>query len=181
VKIGDWVRIGDQEGDVKRISVRATEIQIADRSTLIVPNSELITKSIVNKTLADPLGRIQLQFSVPLGSDVDEVHRMVMDIYDRQAAVLDDPKPSLFIDTVMDGRINFNGFAFVNSPRAVYGTRSEIWFRLLSELPKAGIELGTTPQQVEWINGRPTGAEGIIGDEAPDPTLHSGTPPPRSG
>ncbi|MDH7638061.1 DUF3772 domain-containing protein [Sphingomonas oryzagri] len=172
VKIGDWVRIGDQEGDVKRISVRATEIQIADRSTLIVPNSELITKSIVNKTLADPLGRIQLQFSVPLGSDVDEVQRMVMDIYERQGAVLDDPKPSLFIDSIADGRINFNGFAFVNSPRAVYGTRSDIWFRLLSELPKAGIELGTTPQQVQWINGVPTGAEGIIGDEAPDPTLH---------
>lgn len=177
VKIGDWVRIGDQEGDVKRISVRATEIQIADRSTLIVPNSELITKSIVNKTLADPLGRIQLQFSVPLGTDVAEVRRMVMDIYERQPAVLDEPKPSSFIDTIADGRINFNGFAFVNSPRSVYGTRSDIWFRLLSELPEAGIELGTTPQQVEWINGVPTGAEGIIGGEAPDPTLHSGSPP----
>ncbi|WP_454883761.1 DUF3772 domain-containing protein [Sphingomonas oryzagri] len=172
VKIGDWVRIGDQEGDVKRISVRATEIQIADRSTLIVPNSELITKSIVNKTLADPLGRIQLQFSVPLGSDVDQVRQMVMDICDRQAAVLNDPKPSLFIDSIMDGRINFNGFAFVSSPRAVYATRSEIWFRLLSELPKVGIELGTTPQQVQWINGAPTGAQGIFGGTAPDPTLH---------
>lgn len=37
VKIGDWVRIGDQEGDVRRISVRATEIQVGDRSTFIVP------------------------------------------------------------------------------------------------------------------------------------------------
>jgi small-conductance mechanosensitive channel len=165
VKIGDWVKIGDQEGDVKRISVRATEIEIADRSTLIVPNSELITKSIVNKTLADPLGRLQLQFSVPLGTSVDQVRQMVMTIYEAQPAVLDEPKPSLFIDTIADGRINFNGFAFVNSPRAVYGTRSDIWFRLLSELPEAGIELGTTPQQVQWIGAAPTGAEGIIGTE----------------
>jgi small-conductance mechanosensitive channel len=165
VKIGDWVKIGDQEGDVKRISVRATEIEIADRSTLIVPNSELITKSIVNKTLSDPLGRIQLQFSVPLGTEVAQVREMVMAIYEAQPAVLDDPKPSLHIDTVADGRINFNGFAFVNSPRSVYGTRSDIWFRLLSELPEAGIELGTTPQQVQWINGAPTGSEGIIGTE----------------
>ncbi|WP_206240581.1 DUF3772 domain-containing protein [Novosphingobium terrae] len=156
VKIGDWVKIGDQEGDVKKISVRATEIQIADRSTLIVPNSELITKSIVNKTLADPLGRIQLQFSVPLGSDVEQIRHMVMEIYEAQPAVIADPKPSLYIDTIIDGRINFNGFAFVNSPRAVYATRSDIWFRLLSELPAAGIELGTTPQQVQWI-GMPTG------------------------
>ncbi|WP_068082833.1 DUF3772 domain-containing protein [Novosphingobium rosa] len=162
VKIGDWVKIGDQEGDVKKISVRATEIQIADRSTLIVPNSELITKSIVNKTLADPLGRIQLQFSVPLGSDVEQIRHMVMEIYEAQPAVIADPKPSLFIDTVIDGRINFNGFAFVNSPRAVYATRSDIWFRLLSELPAAGIELGTTPQQVQWI-GMPS-ADGA--DEA---------------
>jgi potassium-dependent mechanosensitive channel len=180
VKIGDWVRIGDQEGDVKRISVRATEIEIADRSTLIVPNSELITKSIVNKTLADPLGRIQLQFSVPLGSSVDQVRQMVMAIYEAQPAVLDEPKPSLFIDSIADGRINFNGFAFVNSPRAVYGTRSDIWFRLLSELPEVGIELGTTPQQVQWIGSPPTGAEGIVHGDEPDPTLRPAEAPPRS-
>ena len=162
VKIGDWVRIGDQEGDVKKISVRATEIQIADRSTLIVPNSELITKSIVNKTMADPLGRIQLQFSVPMGTDVRQVRDMLMAIYDEQAAVLDDPKPLLFIDTIQDGRINFNSFAYVNSPRAVYPTRSDIWFELLAKLPEAGIELGTTPQQVQWIGQPATGAQGII-------------------
>ncbi|SDA35568.1 DUF3772 domain-containing protein [Sphingomonas sp. NFR15] len=163
VKIGDWVRIGDQEGDVKRISVRATEIQIADRSTLIVPNSELITKSIVNKTLSDPIGRIQLQFSVPMGSDIAQVRAMLMAIYDAQPAVLDDPKPVLFIDSLVDGRINFNSFAYVNSPRAVYPTRSDIWFELLTKLPEAGIELGTMPQQVQWIGAQPTGAQGVIG------------------
>lgn len=152
VKIGDWVKIGDQEGDVKRISVRATEIQIADRSTLIVPNSELITKSIVNKTLADPVGRIQLKFSVPLGTDVEQVRTMVEKIYEAHADVLDDPKPTIFIDSIADGRVNFNGYAFVASPRAVYATRSDLWFTLLSHLPQEGIELGTTPQQVQWIN-----------------------------
>jgi small-conductance mechanosensitive channel len=175
VKIGDWVRIGDQEGDVKRISVRATEIQIADRSTLIVPNSELITKSIVNKTLSDPLGRIKLQFSVPLGSDVEQVRRMVMAIYGAQPAVLDDPKPTLYIDTIADGRVNFIGYAFVHSPRAVYATRSDLWFSLLSELPEAGIELGSTPQQVQWIGSPVTDAEGIVGVDDRDPTLMSKT------
>lgn len=162
VKIGDWVRIGDQEGDVKRISVRATEIEIADRSTLIVPNSELITKSIVNKTLADPLGRIQLQFSVPIGSDVAQVRDHVAAIYAAHPAVLDEPKPSLFIDSIADGRINFNGFAYVASPRAAYAARSDLLFSLLSELPDRGIELGTTPQQFHLINAPAPGAEGIL-------------------
>lgn len=162
VKIGDWVKIGDQEGDVKRISVRATEIEIADRSTLIVPNSELITKSIVNKTLADPLGRIQLQFSVPIGSDVAQVRDHVAAIYAAHPAVLDEPKPSLFIDSITDGRINFNGFAYVASPRAAYAARSDLLFSLLSELPDRGIELGTTPQQFHLINAPAPGTEGIL-------------------
>ncbi len=164
VKIGDWVKIGDQEGDVKRISVRATEIMIADRSTLIVPNSELITKSIVNKTMADPLGRIQLQFSVPLGTDVGQVRDMLDTMFEEAPAVLDDPAVKIFIDSIADGRVNLNMFAYVRSPRDVYPTRSDILFKLLQRMPEAGIELGTTPQQVQWIGAAPTGAQGIIDD-----------------
>jgi potassium efflux system protein len=164
VKIGDWVKIGDQEGDVKRISVRATEIMIADRSTLIVPNSELITKSIVNKTMSDPLGRIQLQFSVPLGTDVGQVRDMLDTMFEEAPAVLDDPAPVIFIDSIADGRVNLNMFAYVSSPRSVYPTRSEILFKLLQQMPEAGIELGTTPQQVQWIGAAPMGAEGIVDD-----------------
>ena len=44
VKVGDWVSLGGMEGDIRRINVRATEIQTGDRSTVIVPNSEFITK-----------------------------------------------------------------------------------------------------------------------------------------
>lgn len=160
VKIGDLVRIGDQEGDVKRISVRATEIQIADRSTLIVPNSELITKTIRNMTLADPIGRVQLKFSVPMGSDIRQVREMALAIFHEAPAVLDTPAPSIFIDSIADGRININGFAYVRSPRDVYGTKSEILFHLLDRLPAAGIELGTTPQQFQFIGHIPPATDG---------------------
>ena len=160
VKIGDLVRIGDQEGDVKRISVRATEIQIADRSTLIVPNSELITKTIRNMTLADPIGRVQLQFSVPMGSDIKQVREMALAIFHEAPAVLDSPAPSLFIDSIADGRININCFAYVRSPRDAYSTRSEVLFHLLDRLPAAGIELGTTPQQFHFIGQPPSPPEG---------------------
>ena len=161
VKIGDLVRIGDQEGDVRRISVRATEIQIADRSTLIVPNSELITKTVRNMTLADPIGRVQLQFSVQFGADVAKVREMLLAMYELSPAVLDDPAPRVFVDSIADGRININSFAYVASPRDVYPTRSELLFRLLAELPQAGIDLGTAPQQMQLIGGNPlTGPSG---------------------
>ena len=151
VKIGDLIRIGDQEGDVKKISVRATEIQIADRSTLIVPNSELITKTVRNMTLADPIGRVQLKFSVGIDADLVKVKTMLLAMYEASAAVLDEPPPKVFVDSIADGRVNINSFAYVETQRDVYPTRSELLFRLLTELPAAGIDLGTAPQQLQLI------------------------------
>ena len=152
VKIGDLIRFGDQEGDVRRISVRATEIQMADRSTLIVPNSELITKTVRNMTLANPIGRVQMQFSVGIDADIAKVREMLLAMYESSDAVLDQPPPKVFVDSIADGRANINSFAYVASQRDVYPTRSELLFRLLADLPAAGIDLGTAPQQLHLIN-----------------------------
>ena len=154
IKIGDWIRVGTDEGDVKRISVRSTEIALADHSTLIVPNSELITKSVLNKTLASPLGRIQIQFAVPLETDADRVRAIVAAAFAQEAAVLDDPAPAIFIDSIADGRIFFNCFAHVASPRAAYGARSAIFTMLLRRFREDAIDIGTVPQRLELVDGR---------------------------
>ena len=150
VKIGDWIKIGDQEGDIRRISVRSTEIQVGDKSTLIVPNSELITKTIRNMTMANPLGRVQIQFSLPLGSDVGQVRELLLAIYAEHPGVLEDPAPSVFIDSIAGGQVAINSFAYVSSPRNVYGVRSDLYFRLLAALSDAHIALAT-PQDIRIV------------------------------
>lgn len=150
VKIGDWVRIGDAEGDVRRINVRSTEIQVGDKSTLIVPNSELITKTIRNMTMASPLGRIQLQFSVPLGTDAARIRALLLALYAGHPDVLADPEPSVFIDSIGAGMVAINSFAYVRSPREVYGTRSDLFFSLLQALADEHIAMAT-PQDVRII------------------------------
>jgi small-conductance mechanosensitive channel len=149
IKIGDWVRVGTDEGDVKRISVRSTEIALADHSTLIVPNSELITKSVLNKTLGMSLGRIQVQFSILLGIDTARVRQMVLDAFVAEPAVLEDPAPAVFIDSITDGRVLFNCFAHVASPRDAYGARSNVLMTLLNRFRAEGIDIGTVPQRLE--------------------------------
>jgi small-conductance mechanosensitive channel len=151
IKIGDLIRVGTDEGDVKRISVRSTEIVLADHSTLIVPNSELITKTVLNKTLAGPLGRIQIQFSVPIGSDPNAVSSIVLEAFRAEPAVLEEPEPSVFVDAITDSRIMFNCFAHVASPRVAYGPRSNVLMNLLSRFRETGIDIGTVPQRLEVL------------------------------
>ncbi len=150
VKIGDWVKLGDQEGDIKRISVRSTEIQVGDKSTLIVPNSELITKTIRNMTMGNAQGRIQIQFSVPLNTDVAALRQILLDAYTDHPGVLSDPAPSVFIDSIANGQIAINSFAYVSGPRAVYGARSELYFTVLQKFTEAGIAL-SSPTDIHLV------------------------------
>ncbi|HEL3157105.1 TPA: DUF3772 domain-containing protein [Stenotrophomonas maltophilia] len=143
VKIGDWVKLGDQEGDIRRINVRSTEIQVGDRSTLIVPNSELITKTIRNMTMGNNQGRIQIQFAVPPSTDVGNLRQALLDAYTAHTSVLKQPAPTVYIDSIVGGQITINSFAYVASPRQVYATRSDLYFSLLQILAERNIPLST--------------------------------------
>lgn len=151
IKIGDLIRVGNDEGDVKRISVRSTAIQLGDHSTLIVPNSELITKPILNKTLSGPLGRIQIQFSTAIEADVDQVRNLVLTAIAKEGAVRQEPAPALFVDGIADGRILFNCIAHVGSPREAYGARSNILMSILSSFKEVDVPIGTAPAQMQLV------------------------------
>jgi potassium efflux system protein len=69
------------------------------------------------------------------------VRKTLLDLFDEHPAVLDDPKPSVFIDAITDGKVGFNAFAFVAGPRAVYSTRSALLFSVLEKFRADGIKL----------------------------------------
>ena len=145
VKVGDWVSLAGIEGDIRRINVRATEIQMGDRSTVIVPNSEFITKIVRNVTLADPLGLVQIKLPVPLGSDVEKVREQLLQAFDAEPDVLGTPAPAVLLDGVEHGQLLFNATGYVNSPRSVARVRSALLFEVLKRLHEAGITLASPP------------------------------------
>ena len=69
IKVGDWISIKEGEGYVRRIAVRSTEIETFGRASLIVPNSELITQTVVNLTHRNLLGRLKVKVRVSYQAD----------------------------------------------------------------------------------------------------------------
>ena len=63
IRVGDWVVVGDEQGYVKRINVRSTEIETFDRATMIVPNSNLVAGVVKNWLRGDKVGRIKIAIS----------------------------------------------------------------------------------------------------------------------
>jgi len=141
VKVGDWVSLGGVEGDIRRINVRATEIQLGDRSTVIVPNSEFITKTVRNVTLANPLGLVQIKLTMPVDTDVERVRSEMLEAFQQHADVIDQPAPSVALDGIDVNGITFNATGFVNSPRQAYNTKSALLFEVLRRLREAKLPI----------------------------------------
>ncbi|MEO5830697.1 MAG: DUF3772 domain-containing protein [Rhodanobacter sp.] len=148
VKVGDWVSLSsDVEGDIRRINVRATEIQMGDRSTVIVPNSQLITQNVRNVTLANAQGRVQIKLPMPLSSDAAKVRELVLDVLRAHQDTLATPVPFVQLESVITGAMTFNCVAYVGSPRIVSGVKSDLLFELLARLRSANMPM-TTPQSM---------------------------------
>ena len=141
VKVGDWVVLGTTEGDIKRINVRATEIQLGDRSTVIVPNSEFITKTVRNMTLTATEGRVLIRLPLPLSTDAKLVRELMLAACRTHPGVLEAPEPSLSLEGIENGSLIFQAIAYVASPRLAGGVRSDLLFTMLDDFKNAGLPL----------------------------------------
>jgi len=180
VKVGDWVVVGTLEGDIQRINVRATEIKMADLSTLLVPNSEFVTKAVQNKTLGSPLGRIQIQIGIAPDADAAAARDILLAALDANKDVLAEPAPTVFIDAVTVSGIQFNAFAYVSSPRAAYGVRSALFLDILTHLRSAKIELARAQQDLRLNPGPGFEKLGAITAPTPDGAEAKGPGKPKT-
>ena len=141
VKVGDWVSLNGVEGDIRRINVRATEIQMSDRSTVIVPNSQLITENVRNVTLANAQGRVMIKLPMPLDTDANKARTLILEVLNEHAGTLTTPAPVVQLADIDAGSMTFNCIAYVNSPRDVGGVKSDLLFEVLERLRVAKLPL----------------------------------------
>ncbi len=141
IKVGDWIGIGPDEGNVRRISVRSTVIEMFDRSTLIVPNSDLITKSVRNRTHSNPLGRVSLQIGTAHQAPVAEIKQILLTSASEIAGVLKTPAPEVLITGTTDLGVQWTLICAVATPRQVAATRSELYFAVLQRLQAKNVKI----------------------------------------
>lgn len=144
VKVGDMISIAGIEGDIRRISVRATEIQLGDRSTVIVPNSQLISQNVRNVTMGNSTqGVATLVLTFPLDIDPEQVRDILFEAYMDHPSVLNHPIPSVMFSQLTPDGISLTVTGHVKSPRISADTRSELLFAILKRLRAAHIPLST--------------------------------------
>lgn len=160
IRVGDQVLVGDVEGIVKRINVRSTEIATFDRSSVIVPNSNLVSGVVRNRVRTDRTGRVLISLSVTRQTDAGAVRTMLQDVADNHGDVLKKPPPTVLFKKLGTATMDFDLICIVDDLDLVGRVNSDLNFAIRKRL--AEIEVFGTPQlEVKGLTGVEQSLDGI--------------------
>ncbi|KQO69059.1 hypothetical protein ASF22_18580 [Methylobacterium sp. Leaf87] len=143
IRVGDLVTVKGEEGRVKKISVRSTLLATGDRTDLIVPNTDIITSIVRNKTLTDVSQRLRLPVVLAQDTDLALARDILVAVAARHPNVAADPAPVLLL-TKLGESLEVEARVFVHDVSQSDVTRSELNHLLLEFFRRAGIKLGGT-------------------------------------
>ncbi|TPK52700.1 MULTISPECIES: mechanosensitive ion channel family protein [unclassified Mesorhizobium] len=168
-KVGDWIVAGDISGTVKKISVRATEIETFQRQSVILPNSNLINNAVGNWTHRNKLGRIDIKVGVAYGSDVKQVHAVLLEIARGHPLVLKNPEPFVLFSNFGPAALEFEIRLFLADVMNGNIVQNDIRFTVLETFSDQHIEIPSTPRAVvepKHVKAWPTDDDKIEADFA---------------
>ncbi len=137
--------IGDDEGYVRKISVRATEIETFDRATMIVPNGQMVTGVVKNFVRADRVGRIQIPVQVIWGTDPEKVREVLIDAAKSQEEVVGIPAPSVLFSKFGAASLDFELVCFVEDVEHAARVKSDLHYAIFAQFAEAGLRINPPP------------------------------------
>jgi potassium efflux system protein len=139
VRVGDIVTVGDTDGVVTKIRIRATTIRNWDRKELLVPNKEFITGRLLNWSLSAQITRIMVVVGVAYGTDVEKAHALMREAAAENERVLKDPKPILSFEGFGDNSLTLILRVFIDDLDHRLATITDLHKAINRKFAQAGI------------------------------------------
>ena len=132
IRINDFIEIDSFHGVVENIGTRSTRIRRTDGVHLLVPNSALLERTVVNWTLVDREVRTTIRVGVEYGSPVRKVADLILQAVTEQAEVKTEPHPSVVFEDFGDNSLVFDTYFWcdVGGEKFLREIRGAIRFRI---------------------------------------------------
>lgn len=157
IRVGDIVEVDEQSGKIAQIGIRNSVIQRGDGVEILVPNSRLLEKNVVNWTLSDTLVRYGVSVGVAYGSPTHDVADLIAQAAAEHQHVLKQPVPVVLFEEFGDKALLFTlKFWMRLSDKVDGGTvRSDLRHRMNALFAQAGIVLAFPQREVHLDVARP--------------------------
>jgi small-conductance mechanosensitive channel len=164
VRVGDRISLGTLDRDalgqvngyVRSIRLRATSVETGDGIVLVVPNSELVTRTIVNWSLGDTRMRVKVEIGVAYDSDLDQVREIMLAAAREHPGTVKTPEPEVRLASTGDSALNFQVLVWVPDPIEHGRVEGDLRLEIVRRFRQAGIDIPFPQRVVHMANAQPT-------------------------
>lgn len=153
VQKGDFVRLGETEGSIIDIEMRATRVLTRDGVSVLVPNSKLVTDHVHNLSAPTPVNRIRIAVRAAHGSDVELVRRVLLEVATEDARVRGTPKPAVFFRNFGESALEFELAVWLDTPEIQPDVSSDLRFAIDAAFRKHGISMPFPQRDLHIVGG----------------------------
>ncbi|MGB9623612.1 MAG: mechanosensitive ion channel domain-containing protein [Phycisphaerae bacterium] len=159
VRVGDLIVVNGELGEVTNISMRSTCIRTPDGVELVIPNSDFITKDVINWTLQEKSLRGHVKVGVAYGSDVHLVRRLLLDLARRHPLVRTYPPPEVWFTDFGENALHFEIVAWFDNSSNRWRFMTEIRYEIVRVFTEHGIEIPFPQRTLSTAGGKPLPVE----------------------
>lgn len=141
IKVGDWIVTSSGEGTVQRISVRSTEIRTFDRSSIIVPNAELISNAVTNWTHKDTIGRVVIPVGITYSYDPEVALKLLEEVAQESKDFLKYPAPYAYFAGFGDSSLDLELRGYIRDINQILGVRTNLRVAIWKKFREKGVEI----------------------------------------
>lgn len=157
ISVGDRVEVNGIEGDVKEINIRSTTVQTLQNISIIVPNSEFVSKEVINYSHGDPTYMLIVDVGVSYSSDLDTVLKALHEVADENDNVLSVPEPRVHVRSFGDSSWDMKLLVMIPDVRQRYGVLNELNQAIIRKFAEYDIEIPFPQRDINFRNAMPGG------------------------
>ena len=152
LRIGDIIAVGNERGQVTKITTRYTVLKSLTGVEAIVPNEVLVSSIVENESYTDPKVRIAVPVQVGYQCDIERALAILVEAAAAQPRVLAEPAPAALVAAFADSGINLElGFWIADPETGIGAVRSEINLAILRAFRAEGIEIPFPQREVRML------------------------------
>ena len=161
-KVGDWIKVGDMEGQVAEITWRYTKLVTFSQNQVLIPNNAIAKDRVVN--MSEPIGQISVVVPVPapVNTPPVKVKSALEEVLRKAQLVAKQPPPRVRVVEIDPDQITYRMVFFVEDFNDTVAARSEVLSLVWYEFKKQCIEIPIRRRQLSGARKTTCAAPGDV-------------------